>query len=336
MSQPDNPRRVLIVGPGAVGQVYARHLRMAGVQVDLYARPATAKRLQSGFWMYPLHEKCLADAGVHIRDMNVFSSAEELETIPFDQVWLCVPAPALHGYWLKEVLDAASPKSLVSMTPGYRDEELLAQVYSGPIVLGLIQFMSYQSPLALPQEWEATAAIKRETVRKNPGIAYWLPPFVKGSFGGAENEAKTTVRTLKKGRFPATFDRKVRQKSGLGSALLMPLIAALEKEDWRFEHLKKGPHLKLALQASREVMEAMASDLGVAPPMLRKLLHPWVAKVAIVCAQRLMPFDMEVFLAYHFTKVSEQTTAMLATFQSLAEQEDIPARALRQLAQDTI
>jgi ketopantoate reductase len=336
MSQSDNPERVLIVGPGAVGQVYARHLQMAGVQVDLYARPATAKRLQPGFWMYPLHEKHRATTGVHMGDMNVFSSPEDLVTIPFDQVWLCVPSPALQGEWLKEVLDAASPKSVVNMTPGYRDEERLAQVYSGPLVLGMIQFISYQSPLAHPQAGETTAPIEKGPAPKNPGIAYWLPPLVKGSFGGDEHEAKATVRTLKKGRFLATFDRNIRQKSGLGSALLMPLIAALEKEDWRFKRLKRSPYLKLALQASREVTEAIASDLGVAPPIWRKLLHPWVVTVVMVFAQRMMPFDIEVFLAYHFTKVSAQTTAMLATFQALAEQEGTPARALRQLAQDTI
>ncbi len=86
------------------------------------------------------------------------------------------------------------------------------------------------------------------------------------------------------------------------------------------------------MSASREILEVMAADLGRRPPFWRRLLRPWLGKLMMALSRRLMPFDIEVFLAYHFTKVGDQTVAMLATFKALTEQKTIDAPALRKLA----
>ncbi len=324
--------RVLIVGAGAVGQVYARHLQRAGVKVDLYVRPQRVEQFIEGFWMYPLNDRNLRENGEHMDGMGVYSEPEQLRGERFDQVWLCVSSTALQGSWLKEVLDEAEPESLVSMTPGYRDEELLKAAFGGPIVRGLIQFMSYQTPLRLPQGWTTNDRMEKEALRDQPGVAYWLPPAAKGSFGGDESAARATVRALREGGFPAKFDRKTVDKGRLGSAVLMPLIAALQVDGWRFDALKRGPNLNLALSASREILEVMAADMGARPPFWRRFLRPWLGKVMMAISKRLMPFDIEVFLSYHFTKVGDQTVAMLATFNALTDKQTMDSPALRCLA----
>jgi len=324
--------RVLIVGAGAVGQVYARHLRRAGVKVDLYVRPKRVEEFEEGVWMYPLNDRNLKERGEHIHGMGVFSTPEELESESFDQVWICVSSTALSGPWLKEVLDAAAPQSLVSMSPGYRDEELLKAAFDGPIARGLIQFMSYQTPLKLPKGWPTNDLMEKEALRERPGIAYWLPTAAKGAFGGDEAVAKASVRALKKGGFPAKYDRHTVDKGRLGSAILMPLVAALQADGWRFESLKRGPNLQLAMSASREILEIMAEDSGHRPPFWRRFLKPWLGTFMMSLARRLMPFDIEVFLAYHFTKVGDQTVAMLTTFKALTDKKAVHAPALRKLA----
>ena len=328
--------RVLIVGAGAVGQVYGRHLQRAGVKVDFYVRPARVDEFSEGFWMYPLNDRALGQQGVHMSGFDLFSSPDELVDERFDQVWLCVPSTALEGPWLKEVLQAAAPESLVSVTPGYQDDVILRAAYQGPIARGLIQFMSYQTPLKRPQGWPTNDRLEQEVLRDKPGIAYWLPPATKGTFGGDEGAAHAAVHALKKGGFPAKFDVGTVDQGRLGSAILMPLVAALQLEGWRFNSLRRGPHLALAMNASREILEVMAEDTGFRPPWWRRFLKPWLGKVMMTFAKRMMPFDIEVFLAYHFTKVGDQTVALLTTFSSIAASKKLHTPALMQLTERRI
>ena len=243
--------RVLIVGAGAVGQVYARHLQEAGVKVALYVRPSRLSEFADGFWMYPLNSQKLRDQGEHVHGMTLYSSPEELRDERFSQVWLCVSSTALRGPWLAEVLESAAPESVVNMTPGFDDMKLVQATFQGPVVQGLIQFMSYQTPLHLPRGWPTNDRMEKEMLRDRPGIAYWLPTGAKGLFGGCESVAKATVRTLRAGGFPAKFDKAVVTKGRVGSAVLMPLVAALELAGWRFDALKRGGNLPLATAASR-------------------------------------------------------------------------------------
>ena len=53
-------------------------------------------------------------------------------------------------------------------------------------------------------------------------------------------------------------------------------------------------------------------------------------------AKRMMPFDIEVFLAYHFTKVGDQTVALLTTFNDIAISKKIHTPALTQLTERRI
>ena len=48
-------------------------------------------------------------------------------------------------------------------------------------------------------------------------------------------------------------------------------------------------------------------------------------------SRRMIPFDIEVYLAYHFTKVGDQTVAMIDAFHALAKEEDVEAPSLAEL-----
>lgn len=325
-------KRVLIVGAGAVGQVYARHLQAAGIQVDLFVKEAYAESCRAGLHVFPLNDKVLRVPGVLLKGFHVFSSAAELKDIDYDQVWLCVSSPALRGPWLSELLSAASPRTLVSLTPGFKDKKLLESVFEGPLVLGLIHFISYQSPLPLPAGWSSSALMDKEALRPCAGVAYWFPPAAKGPFGGEEQSAKRCVAALLAGGFPAKYDADTRAKASFGSALLIPLMVALERADWRFRALMKGDTLSVALRASKEAQHAMSAALGVKAPFWRHLVGGWTLRAGLGVSRKVIPFDLEVYLAYHFQKVRDQTVQMIDASLALARADGVEAPALAELA----
>ena len=50
-------RKVLIVGAGAVGQVYARHAQLGGAEVTFFVRDKYREEVSRGFDMYPLNRR---------------------------------------------------------------------------------------------------------------------------------------------------------------------------------------------------------------------------------------------------------------------------------------
>ena len=49
--------RVLVVGAGAVGQVYGRHAQLAGADVTFFVREKYRDEVTRGFTMYPLNRR---------------------------------------------------------------------------------------------------------------------------------------------------------------------------------------------------------------------------------------------------------------------------------------
>ena len=57
---------VLIVGAGAVGQVYGRHLALGGAHVHYFVREKYADECRRGFTFYPLNRRKPRAAPVHM------------------------------------------------------------------------------------------------------------------------------------------------------------------------------------------------------------------------------------------------------------------------------
>jgi len=320
-SQATSSTRALLVGAGAVGLVYGRHLALAGVDVSFYVRDKYREQAQAGYAMYPLNRSNPRRAPVRFGGFGVVTSADEVRDAgPFDQVWLCVSSPALRGGWLTDILAVAGDAAAVVMlTNGMGDRELLAAATSDDrIVQGMISMISYQGPLP------------GETLPE-PGCAYWFPPLGPSPFSGPDARVKPLVAALNKGGCPAKRHRDVAAVVGFPTAILMPHLLALEAAGWKFDALRRGDWLDRAAAASREAMASVQARTGHRPPLSARLFSPGLMRLVTRIAPGVLPLPIETYLAYHFTKVGDQTRMYVRDYRQICVDNGLPADALADL-----
>lgn len=309
--------RILVVGAGAVGQTYGRALQRAGAEVDFLVKRSYEKSCRNGFTLYA-HQIGRTPAPERWNHFGVLTSAQEVGKCRWDQVWLCVSSTALKGPWLDELLPQVAGATIVALQPGLRDREyLLQRVPEDCLVTGLITLIAYQTPL--PGE------------SLEPGVAYFFPPLAPNPFSGPKVRTREVVDLLSGGGCPAAVHANVLKVAGIGSGIMMPYIAALEAEEWSLDQLARSDLIKTASGAAKESIEVACRYLGVAPPMLRHLLGPALMRPLLKTAPKIMPFDLEVYLKYHFTKVGDQTREMLKTTVQVGHEQKVGVAKLEAL-----
>ena len=292
--------KTLIVGAGAVGQTYAHYLLRAGAEVTFLVKPAHVDEVRRGL---TVHELRLGRAPrAHgLVGARVVTTAEEAGAERPDQVWLCVSSTAIRGGWLEDLLRATRESTVVALQPGIDDKRYLTdRCPTERLVRGVITFIAYQSPLPGLEGPE--------------GIAFWAPPLTRGPFDGPPEVVRAVVGALRKGGYPAAHVRGGPEAAAFGSAVLIPLVALLEAEGWSFARLAASRQKRLWAAAARQAIDVAASELGLRRPLWRVGLGPVLLRVATWLAPRLLPLPLEPYLAYHFTKVGDQTRLMLRTY----------------------
>lgn len=308
--------KILVVGAGAVGSVYAYHLQRGGAEVWLYVRPRYKAACERGITLYQLNH---GRRRRRLVPTGCLTSAAEVAAGSWDQVWLCVSTTALLKPWFAEIAGGIGTATVVGLQPGPEARAvLLAQVLERQLVSGVITMVSYQAPLP------------GEKVR-DPGIAYWLPPGSPNGFKGPARRTGLVVKALRAGGCPAAVHPALEKLSGFGSGLLMPLIASLELAGWSFSEFKRGSRLHRALEAAREACAAVSAELGEPPPFWLRMLVPGLARLLLSAAPHVVPLDLETYFRYHFTKVGDQTRALLGQYIDLASRHALPAVHLQQL-----
>jgi hypothetical protein len=308
---------VLVVGAGAVGQVYGRHMALGGADVSFFVKPRYEAEAKTGYHMYPLNRGQKTSA-VRFEGFGVVTDYSAVGDTAWDQIWICTSSPALRAGWLPELVAQLGDALLVSMAPGPEDRDyLLAHgVQEDRLVQGLITLISYQAPL------------KGER-REVPGVAYWMPPMAPNAFSGLR--AQEAVDALSAGKCPAKVDEKAVASSRFASAILMPHLVALEAADWKLAGLRECGRLQLATDASREAVDIIAAHLGVPAPAARLVVRPAMMWLLVSAAPHVVPLPLEVYLEYHFTKVGDQTRAMMDTYKRLAATHGLPIARLTEL-----
>lgn len=313
--------RALLVGAGAVGQVYGRHLALGGAEVSFFVREKYAEEMRRGVQVYPLNRKKRERwTPVEFADYGVVTTVDEVREGGFDQVWLCVSATALRGDWLGELLAAAGEAAtVVLLQPGLEDRDfLLERVAEERLVQGVISLISYQAPLPVQADEIAV-----------PGVAYWFPPMGPSPFFG--ERAQEVVSALKAGRCPATISRRgVRSAAGM-SAVLMPHLVALEGAGWSFSGLRKSGYLADAAAASKQALGVVKARKGVGTRMLGLLARPFAMKMLLRVAPKVVPLPLEPYFEYHFTKTGDQTRFMLEEYAANGRAAGLPVDAIERL-----
>lgn len=312
--------KVLLVGAGAVGQVYGRHLQLGGADITFFVKEKYAAECRAGLTVYPLKNKRDRDP-VAFTDFGVVTTPEEVAGQSWDQLWLCISATALRGQWFDDLLKACGDVTLVTLQPGLKEAEWLAERH--PVektVSGVIAFISYQAPL------------KGETV-PTPGVAYTFPPMSPSPFSGPSALVDPLVAALKRGGCPAKTHSDAAAWGANPTAVMMPTLAALESAGWKFAGLSRSENLPLATAASREAMAIAAAHRKKGPPFTRNFIRPWLIKLILWLGPKLMPFDLETYIEYHFTKVGDQTRYIMTSYIELGQAVSLPTGSLQALYQ---
>jgi ketopantoate reductase len=299
--------RALVVGAGAVGQVYGYHLARGGAQVSFLVKPEHAPELEAGLTLYPLNRApWRRGTPIAWREYGVVTGAAAVAAERWDEVYLAMSSTALRrGDWFAALARVIGGATLVLLQPGPEDRRFVARhLTDEQIVEGIITLISYRAPLA------------DETRFPRPGVAYWFPPFANSPMSGARRAS--VLSTLHAGGLPARAIADVGRVAAFPTALMMPLLAVLEQAGWSFSRLRAPDRLALAARAGQEALAVMARHRGqAAPRLLRLVARPLAVRLAMRLASWAMPFDVETYLRVHFTKVGDQTRDFLRTYLAL-------------------
>ncbi len=314
--------RVLLVGAGAVGQVYGRALQLGGAEIAFYVKEKYAAEVRAGLTMYALNSKPTW-APVVFDGYDVLTTPAELAAQTFDQVWLCISSTALQSGWFDEFAKAMGDATLVTLQPGLEQRAWLAErVPAERTVAGAIAFISFQAPLEGASD------------PSTPGVAFWYPPLQKSPFSGPEASVRAILGALKRGGCPASKAKDAAKWAASPTAVMMPHLAALEACNWEFARLKKDERLCVAAQASREGMTISAAHYGAGAPFSRHFIRPWVMRIVLWLAPKVIPFDIETYIRYHFTKVGDQTRYLLRDVIDRGSTLGLPVAASQRLLQE--
>lgn len=316
----DNPR-VLVVGAGAVGQVYARHAQQGGAEVTFFVRDKYRDEVARGLDLYPLNRgRRHRTAPVRFEGFQVVSRTDEVAARRFDQVYVTVSSPALQGPWLAELLRATGDATIVSLQPGLEDRDTIiaAGAPVDRLVSGVITLISYAAPLP------------GETRFPRPGMAYWFPPMSPAPFSGPGERTAAVVALLRRGGLPAKQHPDVSRIVAFPTAILMTYLVALENAGWSFRTLGRG-HLQLGARGVREALAIVGHREGRAPLGLRLAARPGILRMALWFGARAMPLPLEIYLKEHFTKVGDQTREFMARYIARGKEIGLPVTALGEL-----
>lgn len=289
-------RSVLVVGAGAIGQVYGHFLASGGAQVTYYVRERYREAAERGFPLAQLESRRRRRA-LPAAAAEVVSSCAEVAARRFDQVYLTVPSDALEGPWLAELLAAAGAAILVSLTPGAGDRDRLVAAGAAPerLVSGFLALVAYHAPL--PGEDSSVPAC----------TTVWFPPLSPCLFSGPAAARDEVLAALAAGGLPARAHRDVPALGAFGSSAMLAFMLALEAAGWSLAELRQPRRLAEACAAMRESVDLTARDFGKPPLGVRLATRPWLLRAALALAPRFAPFPLQTYLQVHFTKVGEQT-----------------------------
>ena len=312
--------QILVVGAGAVGQVFGHAYQRGGAKVTALVRARYQAAAVRGFTLYPLNQR--KHPAERFEGFDVITSAREVAARRFDQIVLTVSSPALRGPWLAELLAAAKDATIVALQPGLDDRGVLIAAGAAPerLVQGAISLVSYRAPL--PGETRFPAA----------GMAYWYPPLSPSPFSGPTDRVAAVVAALSRGRLPAKRHRDVGKMAAFPSAVMMPYLVALELGGWTVGGALAAGTFTLGARAAREAVAVVGHALGKPPLGVRLLARPRLLRAGLWSARPLIPLPFETYVREHFTKVGDQTAEFIDLYVAKGRAAGLPVAALTELA----
>jgi len=313
---------IIIVGAGAIGQVYGHHLARGGAEVGVLVRPRRRAAAAAGYTLTRI-VPLLGRRTERFVPRFVVTSAPELAGVGgIEQLWFCVPTNDLDDALVRDLAQAVPAATIVVLAPGHFVRDRIHRLV-GPAraVFGAIGMISYVSPLEGSSDPRETAT--------EPGLAYLLSPTKLSS--ASESRALDAVTALRLGGCPCDLVNDAIGDVALGTASLMPSVVALEIAGWSFRRYREEESSQLAARATRESITIAASVVGRSEPTYAQLVSPFLLRSAVRLVPLVSPLDMESFLRVHFAKVGEQTRLLVSTSIDDGQRLGLPTDAQREL-----
>lgn len=320
--------KVLMVGCGAVGQVFGLYLQRAGVELGLYDRPATVERLKQrlkhgGLPLFQISRSRGGKPIAHrLENYQVVADLGECQRFKPDQIWFTTPSPVYYSEWFREFLQKVPFERLVCFAPeGRRSEFFSPGGGDDRLVFGGITFMAWQGDL------EGSGG-------RLEGVNFWLPPLLGIPLTGSEKACGEVKQLLKKAGLRVEVQKQASPLQASVTAVMTTFVAGLELSGWSLGGFRKSPWLKLAASGSKEAALSQLSGTGMIPrTVLGILLSSTGLYLGTFFLPFLTPFDLEKYLKFHYLKTRDQTLTLLGVFAKDGERRGLPMENIRKLHQ---
>ncbi|WP_419813581.1 ketopantoate reductase family protein [Bacterioplanoides sp.] len=324
---------ILIVGAGAVGQVYGYHFQQAGHRISYLIKEKYREKIVQGMTLLPLTgPKLLTSRRPPSPAIHFF--ADDIVTqwpaeSGFDLIILTIPSDALRALPYDDVRQTCINTPLLMLQPSREDHQQLQQELPGtPIAEGLISLIAYQAPL--PGLLQTT-----DTEKENSGIAYYLPPLKMSISSASPALARQITALFNQGGIRARVSASAIEDSAIPSAFLMTFLCVLQASDWRFQQLRRNSKQLKTLSRAQRFLIPMQKPAGFGRTLLRIggliLLRPWLYRLLLTLSPKVLPLPLEAYLAFHFQKVHQQTRLYMEDY--YRQHPDLSIRAVLNLCQ---
>jgi hypothetical protein len=299
--------KVLIVGCGAVGQVYGLALQNAGVTLGLLDQPAVVEKLayarqQNGLSLFQVSYRHRKDPLVNwLRDYQVIINEVESQSFAPDQIWFTTPSQAYYSDWFRNFLQHVPSKRVVCFTPEGKRPEFFPDEMSERIVFGGTTFMAWQGDLGGYGD-------------KLAGIYYWRPPLGI-PLAGTQAACREVAQLLKEAGFRAMVGNPGSHSQASMTAIMTTFTAGLELSGWSLSAFRRSQWLRRAAAAGGEAILGQLSKAGIfTRGWLRNPILTASFFLVALLLPVLFPFDVQKYLEFHYTKTREQTMVLLNVF----------------------
>ncbi len=294
--------RALILGAGALGQVFGAALSRGGAEVRYWVRPGSARARLTSLRVRTLGGP-LARRAVPAPDTDL---GQALARGP-ELVLLALPSDGLSPALCARLLEGSGDATLVGLQPGLDDRAHLAAAGSR-LLWGLPALVAWSAPEA---DGETTTC--------------WQPPLSRLCFAGVRARREPLLACLRRGGLRVRGAEQLPEDAGCVAAWLEVLVAGLACASWQPEQLAASPLLAEVARAGREAVKLAARQAGCRPPLGLRLLGPAALRPLLLLAPRLAPFPLAAYFRRHYGKLGAQTGAQLATLLRLAAPGEAPA-----------
>jgi hypothetical protein len=305
---------ILIVGAGAVGQVFGLHLQNGGASVSYLVRSESLASIDKVFRLYRLGRRH-PPTPVDFTPNAIFSDPMAVGSRAWDSVWLCIPSTALDGRWMAKLRDRTGTASIVTLGQNLDDRAKLEHVWPREQIVEVT-----------PNVFAYDAMLQSEPLPQ-PGIVFWIPWAAAFEIAGTQERTGSISSVLTAGGLRTKYVG-LQGKGALAAALMIPYFLALEANVWSISRLRG--RLRLPAAVAREATRAVAARCGVRPPG-RLVTTPLMARIALAALERMAPFEFNRYLLFHARKISAQSRQMLDSWIAEARIRKLPTSNLERL-----